>query len=224
MNAAAGEVSRRPVIGLSVHMESTQYRCRIEYADAIEQAGGTPLMLPLIDAAIPRYLELCDGFVTTGGDDPIMESFGCATHSEVRVIERQRQVFELALLDHLTETPHPLLAICLGMQLFTLHAGGALDQHLPDTLATADDHWDGKEHEVAGRLGTGVVHSHHRQAITDPGRLEVTARAHDGVIEAVRDPRHHHRHGVQWHPERTSGGQLGQDLFTGLVTACTAGG
>ena len=54
---------------------------RIEYADAIEQAGGTPLMLPLIDAAIPRYLELRDGFVTTGGDDPIMESFGCATHS-----------------------------------------------------------------------------------------------------------------------------------------------
>ncbi|MAJ46420.1 MAG: hypothetical protein CBC35_03780 [Planctomycetes bacterium TMED75] len=222
MSAAAGDVIRRPVIGLSVHMESTQYRCRIEYAEAIEQAGGTPLMLPLIEAAIPRYLHLCDGFVTTGGDDPIMESFGSATHPEAQVIERRRQEFEVALLDQLVETPHPLLAICLGMQLFTLHAGGALDQHLPDSLPTADEHWDGREHEVTGLLGTGVVHSHHRQAITDPGRLEVTARAHDGVIEAVRDPLHHHRHGVQWHPERTKGTRLGTALFTGLVAACSA--
>ena len=86
MTSEPGQMSRRPVIGLSVHMESTQYRCRIEYAEAIEQAGGTPLMLPLIEAAIPRYLHLCDGFVTTGGDDPIMESFGSATHPEAQVI------------------------------------------------------------------------------------------------------------------------------------------
>ena len=224
MTSESGQMSRRPVIGLSVHVESNQYRCRLEYAEAIVQAGGTPLMLPLIEAAIPAYLELCDGFITTGGDDPIMESFGETTHPKARVIENQRQGFELALLDHLAETAHPLLAICLGMQLFTLHAGGGLDQCLPETLATADDHWDGVEHEVDGLLGNGVVHSHHRQAITDPGRLEVTARADDGVIEAVQDPLHHHRHGVQWHPERTRNDQLGQALFTQLVAACAPRG
>ena len=104
------------------------------------------------------------------------------------------------------------------------YGGPKTVRFMHETLETADDHWDGVEHEVDGLLGSGVVHSHHRQAITDPGRLEVTARADDGVIEAVQDPLHHHRHGVQWHPERTRNDQLGQALFTQLVAACAPRG
>ena len=178
-------------------------------------------MLPLVESAIPDFLMACDGFVTTGGDDPIMEPFGEPTHPRALAIDPARQAFELSLLDHLQKAPHPLLAICLGMQLFALHAGGRLDQHLPDSLDSASDHWNGSEHEVQGSIGSGLVHSHHRQAIIQPGRLEVTARAHDEVIEAVHDPNHAHRHGVQWHPERTQAKNLGQALFDQLVRACT---
>lgn len=210
----------RPVVGLTVHQESGQFRCRESYARAVERAGAIPLLLPNVESALPEYLDLCDGFVTTGGDDPIMEEFGIPTHPKATTIDAERQSFELALLGHLETTDHPLLAICLGMQLLALHAGGSLDQHLPDSLASADEHWDGHEHPIEGAIGTGLVHSHHRQAITDPGSLVVTARAPDGVIEAVRDERHPHRHGVQWHPERTEDSLLGQRLFDELVAAC----
>jgi putative glutamine amidotransferase len=103
-----------------------------------------------------------------------------------------------------------------------LHAGGVLDQHLPDTLATAADHWERTEHAVDGLLGTGQVHSHHRQAITDPGRMRIVARAHDGVIEAVDLPPEETRSlylGVQWHPERTADEHLGRDIIWRLVDA-----
>jgi len=112
-----------------------------------------------------------------------------------------------------------VLGVCLGMQLMALHAGGALDQHLPDSLPTAADHWGRKNHQVAGELGSALVQSHHRQAITNAGSLRVAARAHDGVIEAVRDEDRRFYLGVQWHPERTADDGLGSGLIFNLIEA-----
>jgi len=47
------------------------------------------------------------------------------------------------------------------------------------------------------------INSFHHQAIREPAPgLAVTARAEDGVIEAVEDPARAWVLGVQWHPER----------------------
>jgi len=208
---------RRPLIGITVDVAEKAYRCRFPYADMVQAAGGTPLLLPCVTESIPEYLACCDGFVTTGGDDPDMSHFGIENHPKTTLMAARRQTFELALLEGLDTTNHPLLAICLGMQLMCLHAGGTLEQHLPDTLETADIHWDGGRHPITGRIGSGDVHSHHRQAISDPGRLEVVGIAPDGVIEAVADPDQPERVGVQWHPERTECQALGSGLFQHLV-------
>ncbi len=213
--------ARHPVIGISVHVEAGQHRCRSEYATAVTEAGAAPILLPPVTGMIPEYLSICDGIVTSGGDDPLMEVFGQPTHPKAKPVDPRRQEFELALLDALAHRSHPLLAVCLGMQYMALHAGGTLDQHLPETLESADLHWGGTPHEVTGELGSGPVHSHHRQAITDPGTLEVVATAEDRVIEGVRDPGHPFRVGVQWHPERTGHAMLGAGLFRGLVEACS---
>jgi putative glutamine amidotransferase len=133
------------------------------------------------------------------------------------LIDPRRQAFELALLEGLDTTRHPLLAICLGMQLMCLHAGGTLEQYLPETLETAEIHWNGGLHAVTGSIGSGDVHSHHRQAISDPGRLQVVGVAPDGMIEAVADPDQPTRIGVQWHPERTECQELGTGLFRQLA-------
>ena len=213
----------RPRIGITVDVDSNSYRCRFPYADMVIGAGGVPLLLPCIEEAIPDYLSICDGFVTTGGDDPDMTMFDVANHPSIKTIDPRRQAFEMKLLGHLDATDHPILAICLGMQLMGLAAGGTLDQHLPDTLPTAALHWDGGEHDIDGVLGTGSVHSHHRQALVDPGTLEVVARAPDGVIEAVRDANRPERLGVQWHPERTTTTDLGPGLFSRLVEVALKG-
>ena len=55
----------------------------------------------------------------------------------------------------------------------------------------------------------------------NPGRgLRVTARAADGVVEAVEwEDKSNWVVGVQWHPERMPADALAQTLFRELVTA-----
>ena len=214
---------KKPLIGITVHVHDSEYRSRTAYTEAVVRAGGIPVLLPCSVESIPAYLACCDAFITSGGDDPNMETFGKKTHAKANPIDPQRQRFELELLHQLEQTDHPLLAICLGMQLMALSAGGELDQHLPETLSTADQHWDGREHPIEGTLGSGTVHSHHRQAVIDPGRLEVVARAPDGVIEAIQEPGPRYRLGVQWHPERTPDETLGDLLFQQLAEATQRG-
>lgn len=210
-----------PIIGISPDREGDRYQCAAGYARSVARAGGTPFLLTHDPQHIPSYIDICHGFILTGGDDPAMEEpWGIATHPEAKPIHPDRQRFELALLAALDEVPEsPLFGICLGMQLMTLHAGGELDQFLPDSIPTAADHWDRKPHPILGTLGEGIVMSHHRQAMRTPGRLNIVARAHDDVIEAVRDPDRPFSLGVQWHPERTDEPQFGQDLFNQFVEA-----
>ncbi len=212
----------RPVVGITCDVTDEKLDVRRTYARAVVRAGGVPVYLdPSVDL-IPEYLRLCDGFVLTGGDDPRMELFGEATHPSVTPIHADRQSFEFALIEAADQHERALLGVCLGMQLMGLYAHGALDQFLPDVLPTAHEHWNRVTHTIEGSLGRGVVHSHHRQALRDAGSLEVIARAHDGVIEAVRDASRPWWVGVQWHPERTDDAQLGQGLFDGLVRAMSS--
>ncbi len=214
----------QPVIGISPDREGDRVQCAVGYGRAVREAGGTPFLLDHEAEHIPAYLELCDGFVLTGGDDPAMEvPWGITTHPQARPIHPERQRFELALLTALEDWPTiPLLGICLGMQLMSLHAGGELDQYLPESTPTAGDHWGKKPHRITGELGEGVVLSHHRQAMRTAGRMKVIARAHDEVIEAVRDPDRAFSLGVQWHPERTEEPRFGQHLFDRFVEAARA--
>ncbi|UCD73993.1 MAG: type 1 glutamine amidotransferase [Phycisphaerales bacterium] len=211
----------QPIIGITVDLTAERYQLGRSYGPMVQRAAGLPVILPCCLEAVDAYLGICHGFILSGGDDPIMEHWGVKTHPKANPIDPQRQAFELALLDGLTERPDlPVLGICLGMQMMTLHAGGRLDQHLPDTLVTADDHWGRKQHAVSGELGRGLVHSHHRQAITDPGALRVVATAPDGVIEAVQAVDRRFYLGVQWHPERTEETDLGRGLFERLIARC----
>ncbi|MFG0329493.1 MAG: gamma-glutamyl-gamma-aminobutyrate hydrolase family protein [Phycisphaerales bacterium] len=208
----------RPIIGITADAEGKKYLSAKAYAEAVDRAGGLPFILPHRVELVGHYLGCCHGFILTGGDDPRMEAFGEPTHPKAKPIDAERQDFEVELLRAADD--HPTLGVCLGMQLMALVRGGRLDQHLPDTLPTAATHWDGGTHAVTGMLGEGFVHSHHRQAITDPGGLEIAATATDGVIEAVRDPKRPFFVGVQWHPERMDDEPLGAGLFRALVMAC----
>lgn len=228
----------RPLIGIAADVDADRAVLRRNYDAVVRAAGGVPVLLapsrgasaegaargkpsPLARIAAAEWLSRVDGLLLTGGDDPIMEAFGVATHPKATPVHEDRHASELALLDALADFPHlPVFGICLGMQMMTLHAGGTMDQHLPDGFATAADHHGNKPHAVEGTLGSGTVTSHHRQAMTDAGRLTVVGRAPDGLIEAVADPSHAFRLGVQWHPERTPSGPLGLTLVERFVAAC----
>lgn len=214
------DVAARPLIGITADADDERFKLRRPYISMVREAGGVPLILPCAVDMIDAFIACCDGIILSGGDDPDMAAFGESTHPRATPIDPDRQAFELALLARLdAHRDTPTLGICLGMQLMGLHAGGTLNQFLPDTLATAAEHWGRVEHTINGPLGRGTVFSHHRQALTDPGRLTVASHAHDGVIEAIRDDGRPYYVGVQWHPERTADDRLGLGIICDLIDA-----
>ena len=213
----------RPAIGITADVHDGRHALRPAYVDAVLAAGGVPLILPANADAAAEVVGRCDGFLLSGGDDPIMEAFGEATHPAATTIDPRRQDGELAVIRALDARPEvAVLAVCLGMQLLGLHAGGSLHQHLDDVLEDADVHKDDRVHGVEGSIGTGLVTSWHHQALADAGRLEVIGRAPDGVIEAVADADRPFCVGVQWHPERTEDPELGSGLIRRFVDACAS--
>lgn len=219
----------RPLVAIACGIDEPNVRTRRAYADAVLRAGGLPVLLapPPADHEViaESHIARCDALILTGGADPVMEGFGEATHPMARRENADRQRFDLALLGAAGERPElPVLGVCLGMQLMALHAGGSLIQHMPEEIETHADHLDDNVHEVfpaAGHplLARAGVASWHHQAVREPGRLRVAARAHDDVIEAIDDPARAFYLGVQWHPERTSADAPGDAIFRALVAA-----
>ncbi len=229
-------IPSRPIVGITTdlipHNDIERHASPTTYALAVAAAGGVPMLVPPIESTLDDTLRVCDAFVLTGGDDPITEPFGVPTHEAAVRVKQTRQNFELALLEALrTSRPSaPVIGVCLGMQYMALHAGGTLNQHLPETHDNHAEHWDhahGLEptsEAVPGlQLTPGTIWSRHRQAIEDAGRLAVIARAHDGIIEAVAARDRPFYVGVQWHPERTDNSALGQDIFDAFVRAAARG-
>jgi putative glutamine amidotransferase len=109
----------------------------------------------------------------------------------------------------------------------TVHAGGQLEQHVPDRVGHAGhrpalgvygDHTVSlDEGSTAHRvLGPSVnVKSYHHQGVDDAGSLTVVGHAEDGTIEAVEVPERSFVLGVLWHPEAAGDGRL----FDAMVSA-----
>jgi len=208
-----------PIIGITADIIENKHCIGVRYSEVIQKAGGMPFVLPPILGCEDAYIDYCDGFVFSGGDDPIMEAFGLQTHSKATKVHEQRQAFELSLLAKLQDVPEiPVFGHCLGMQFLGLQAGATLIQHLDDEMLSK--HKTG-EHAIISELGNGVVHTHHHQALADAGSLEVIARSEDGLIEGIADKQKPWYIGVQWHPERTENSILGQGLFNDFVAAAT---
>jgi putative glutamine amidotransferase len=215
----------RPVIGLTLDSEPAGgwakmpwYALRQNYFAAIAEAGGLPVALPHLPALAETYLDGLDGLVVTGGAfdiDPKL--FGATERHGTVTLKEGRTAFELAVLRAALDRDLPTFGICGGQQLLNVVLGGTLIQHIPDAVPNALAHEQPNPrtepgHSVAieggSRLAAIVgtremaVNSAHHQAAdaVGPG-IAITARAPDGVIEAIEDPRRKFCIGVQWHPE-----------------------
>ena len=235
---------RRPRIGLTLDAEPPGgysrlpwYALRENYFGAIVAAGGLPVALPHEPELAGAYLDLLDGLVVTGGAFDLDPSLYGATDRHATVTTKDRRTaFELAITRAALERDAPLLGICGGQQLLNVALGGTLIQHIPDAVPDCLAHEQpnprtepGHIVEIAagtllrrlvGGVGELPVNSAHHQAALDVGEgVVVSARAPDGVIEAIEAPGRRFCLGVQWHPEYgiTDGDRA---LFTALVEAC----
>ena len=220
----------RPVIGVCAVLEKARWSVweldaallPMSYVQAVQRAGGLPLILPPDEqlAEEPEeVLALLDGLILAGGADIDPSSYGEPRdpHTVDTVPERDR--FEIALVRAAIERDLPLLGICRGMQLINVACGGTLIQHLPDRFGHGEHRrvvgsFEGSDHEVnlvEGSLAQAAagqpVHttkSHHHQGVDCLGAglvVSGTSAFEDELAEAIEVPGKRFVLGVQWHPE-----------------------
>ena len=159
--------------------------CRKDVVDAFSKCPVEIILIPIyLDFNKVLYLvNLCDGVVLTGGDHFLSNDF--------------------LLVYYLYQCNIPTLGICLGMQAMALSFGGYGE------IKVGNNHYL-KEHAIVIKknsllysiLGVeqSVVNSRHKTGVQNTN-LVVSARAFDGVIEAVEDKKKKFYLGLEWHPE-----------------------
>jgi putative glutamine amidotransferase len=248
---AAGHYDVRPRVGVPWRMvreEAANNRPKIDkYLRAVESAGGEPVLvsLQLTPEELQRRAAELDAFLLTGSPADVDPAhFHAKRHAATVDADFARERTDFTLLEHALGTGKPVLAICYGVQSLNVFLGGSLIQDIPSELGLKichspeeDETRDGVElpdamHGAefdAGRVRDlsgwprAEINSSHHQSVFEPGRgLRITARAPDGVVEALEwTGDSNWVVGVQWHPERMPGDALAQSLFRDLVLAAS---
>jgi putative glutamine amidotransferase len=204
------------------------------YLESLHRAGAQEAILgprPIEQGQATTLLERFDGLLLVGGGDVDPRHYGQDPVPESYGIDREADLFEMALLRAALRREMPVLAICRGVQVLNVALGGTLDQHITGREGLVGHGVPGvaaEMHQVRLEPGTWTakametesveVSSSHHQALDRLAEgLVVTGRAPDGIVEAVEHPGGGWVVGVQWHPERTSDDPAHQGLFDALV-------
>jgi len=174
---------RKPVIGVapSFDQESMSLRISSTYFEAIEDAGGIPVMLSIRNSQsdADQLLDMVNGILLPGGKDilplyygeDILECCGAA----VPFLDEA----EIMLTKSAYERGVPILGICKGCQSVNVAMGGTLYQ------------------DIAAQAERRVPIIHRQERFVPGGSY-----AEDGSVEAIECAcRDRLVIGVQWHPE-----------------------
>jgi len=233
----------KPVIGVSSSFSGKEYAETVtinqSYLEAVRQAGGIPLVIP-VDASeeeMAFLLDQCDGMVLTGGVDIDPRLYGEEILNDSVSIAPVRDRGEKILCALAEERGFPILGICRGVQYLNVYYGGDLYQDIPTQRETEIAHRMAEPHRrtchrclleadspLRDLLGTDeiYVNRHHDQAVRKvaPG-FRVMARCDDGIIEAIWKPDHKFLWGLQWHPEKIwDMDEPSARIFRAFVDAC----
>jgi putative glutamine amidotransferase len=176
-------------------------------------------------AALLSGTAQADAIVIVGGEDIHPRFYGAETGyaNESRHLPIA-DAAQIALVRSAVARRTPLLGICRGLQIVNVALGGTLVQDLGDecghvnrgvpipqvlTTHTVQPELDSRVAELLGARPVEVRSAHHQAVDRLGAGIVVTARSHDGHVEAIE-----HQDApllaVQWHPEdlQAPAGQL----------------
>ena len=239
---------KKPLIGIPCRMDAgrDQFYLRKQYSEAVFQAGGTPVLLPLIPEKIyaQELVRGLDAVLISGSNSDVdPHRYGQEPHPKIGSIVSRRDETDLLLLDEIFRVRKPLLGICFGIQILNVYLGGTLWQDVEAQVKQAVKHEqtgleDYRSHtirvkrrsllyELVGQTETRVNSFHHQAIHKVATRLVAVAESTDGVVEAVelRKPGpSQFVLGVQWHPEiGWETDELSQKIFERFVAAARNG-
>ncbi len=229
------EADHRPMIGLTGNCADIDVTIRNYYHKQIVAAGGVPVIIPPVadKDVIINTLECLDAIILTGGADYNPLWAGEEPSAKLHHINAQRDLPELLITRLAYNRNIPMLGICRGIQTLAMALDGKVIQDISETIPNTIKHSQDADtceptHSVSVAEGSMLhdvygkdklyVNSFHHQAVGDCGpKFIVTAKANDGVVEAIESSEYRKIMGVQWHPECM--GDDGQPLFKWLVDA-----
>ena len=191
------------------------------YIRALLKINALPLIIPVIQSheILEQFFQMIDGLLLIGGPDLDPVHYHQAKHAELRKVTLARDNMEMQVSLWALEADLPIMAICRGIQVLNVAAGGTLWQDISSQLPNAAKHDFYPDYpknflahtvkllpdsRLAGILGDDEtpVNSLHHQAIDKLGKgLRTVAYAPDGIVEAVEGINAGWIVGVQWHPE-----------------------
>ena len=190
-----------------------------DYILSVIRNGGIPFIIPFNEneEVIKAQMEMIDGLLLSGGQDVAPKNYGEEPTPKLGDIFPERDDFEYALLKSALEAKKPVLGICRGSQIINTYFNGSLYQDLSyigkDVLkhnqvnspsmvthsVTIDK--SSKLFDIFGEEKI-MVNSFHHQAVKKVGEgLVKTAKAPDGIVEAIEKTDYPFLVAVQWHPE-----------------------
>ncbi|HLN79656.1 MAG TPA: gamma-glutamyl-gamma-aminobutyrate hydrolase family protein [Thermoanaerobaculia bacterium] len=223
-------------IALTLDRDATR-REENDYVRALINAG---FARGEIDVVAPgrRPTESFDGLLLGGGSDVDPARYGRGRIRGARVqVDPERDETDFTFLDRAMSQSLPVLGICRGIQVVNVALGGTLVQDIDTERPSSVVHRRSArektrlDHVVSIRPGTRLraiagaeeiaVNSRHHQAVGELGRgLVFSARAPDGLVEAVERPGEPVL-AVQWHPENLAGDPASRRLFEDFAVAVT---
>ena len=215
---------KKPIIGITLDFEISGgyskfpwYAIRENYLTCLHKFGAIPFPL-FHENSLNNYLiNVLDGLIITGGNFDISPELYSKFSNGSRNIKNKRTNYEIDIFKRFIETSKPILGICGGEQLMNVASGGDLIQDINHSIKTKIEHEqpnprDQISHEILIQKNSKLhkiinnesikVNSAHHQSVNNLGKDFIsTARAPDGVIEAIEHTKHRWCLGLQWHPE-----------------------
>lgn len=240
----------RPVVGII----GNQYLINDQYpahaggkmnSEAIADVSGCmPMLIPADPrfVSVPELLEICDGFLLTGGRPNVHPSeYGEDVTEAHGEFDQARDAIVLPLVRACVDRGQPFLAICRGFQEVNVAMGGSLYPEIRDLPGRMNHRMppDGTleekfelRHEVTftnggvfhGLMGAEKVMTNtlHGQGIKRAGHtIEIDGHAPDGTPEATYvKGAAGFTLAVQWHPEwNAAHDPVSRPLFTAFGDA-----
>lgn len=237
----------RPLIGIPCHAgrraetDRPIYYNNRSYIQAVERAGGTPILIPILDdlSGLEVLFPRLDGILISGGIDVDPHNYHEEPHPLLGDTNPHLDELEIDLVRWAVHDNVPIMGICRGMQVMNVAMGGTLYQDIsaevPGSLRHAN--WDLPRNKIIHRVSLlpgsrmeailGVrevsVNSLHHQAVKEPGEgVVICGVAEDNIPEMLEVPSQRFMVAVQCHPE-----ELYQEhpvwsrLFQAFISACS---
>lgn len=188
-----------------------------EYIEAIENAGGIPLLLSVTgnEHVITKQIQCIDGLLVTGGQDinPLFY------HENWQFMQgpsdSYRDQYEINLIKQCADRHIPILGICRGQQMINVAFGGTLFQDNQNANEYVFQHVQQERRDCPTHViriqkdsflfsifgDKTYVNSFHHQSIKKiADNFRIVARSEDSIIEAIQ---HNILNivAVQFHPE-----------------------